>query len=61
MELIYGAEKSVNPEKNLAVIEVFFLRVWKFRIMVLTLPFISVKFVQSWQNKERLSAYMMPC
>ncbi|GKW10848.1 hypothetical protein PEC301899_11300 [Pectobacterium carotovorum subsp. carotovorum] len=46
MEQIYRADKSVNPEKNLAVIKGT-VRIWQRKLMALPLPCILVNFVRN--------------
>lgn len=57
MELIYGAEKSLAPERNLAVVEGFIspLRFW---ITIHRQRYIPVKSVPNWPAREHLSGLM---
>ncbi|BBN57129.1 hypothetical protein TRE132_52540 [Pseudomonas chlororaphis subsp. aurantiaca] len=52
MELIYGAEKSAAPERNLSVIEGSW-HVWKCSRMTTKLLFTAVSCVPSWPGLVR--------
>lgn len=57
MELIYGAEKSLAPERNLAVVEGFIsrLEVLDYDTQAAYIP---VKSVPNWPAREHLSGLM---